>query len=289
MMVPKKIILFSVLILIYVISCSRETKDESPVIAQVGSQELTLKELENYLPTDSTLELSQVQIEQFVQRWIESELVYQEALSQDFDKNPEIQKELYRVRKDLIVSTFLEQLLKSQQTVSEQEIEEYYGQKSEDFIRTLDFYHLNLIVLESLREANRVRNEIDKGLEFERAAQQYSMDSSKQKGGGLGWVTSQELPESIAKALPSLKEGVLSRPIKGELGYSLVLLKGVRKKGEIKTLEEARPLIVWNLKQRKRENAYRKLIALVGEKVNMQTNWDAIQNFVVNSSEPKAR
>jgi peptidyl-prolyl cis-trans isomerase C len=288
-MIPKKIMLFSVIISICVLSCSREAKDESPVIAQVGSKELTLNELENYLPTDSTLELSQVQIEQFVQRWIESELVYQEALSQDFDKDPEIQKELYRVQKDLIVSTFLEQLLKGQQAVTEQEIEEYYEQKSEDFIRTLDFYHLNLIVLESLREANRVRNEIDKGLEFARAAQQYSMDASKQKGGDLGWVAFQELPESIAKALPSLKEGVLSRPIKGEIGYSLVLLIGIRKKGEIQTLEEARPLIVWNLKQRKRENAYRKLIALVGEKVNMQTNWDVIQNLVVDSSQPNAR
>ncbi|MBD3378267.1 hypothetical protein GF406_24775 [candidate division KSB1 bacterium] len=288
-MIPKKILLFSVIISICVLSCSREAKDESPVIAQVGSKELTLNELENYLPTDSTLELSQVQIEQFVQRWIESELVYQEALSQDFDKDPEIQKELYRVQKDLIVSTFLEQLLKGQQAVTEQEIEEYYEQKSEDFIRTLDFYHLNLIVLESLREANRVRNEIDKGLEFARAAQQYSMDASKQKGGDLGWVAFQELPESIAKALPSLKEGVLSRPIKGEIGYSLVLLNGIRKKGEIQTLEEARPLIVWNLKQRKRENAYRKLIALVGEKVNMQTNWDVIQNLVVDSSQPNAR
>jgi peptidyl-prolyl cis-trans isomerase C len=288
-MTAKRIILVASLMSICLFSCSKKAKEESPLVAQVGNQELTLKELERYLPADSTLELSQVQIEQFVQRWIESELIYQEALSQDFDKKPEIQKELYRVQKDLIVSTFLEQLLKSQQTVSEQEIAEYYEQKSEDFIRTRDFYHLNLIVLESLREANRVRNEIDKGLEFERAAQQYSMDASKRKGGDLGWITPKDLPESIAKALPSLKEGALSRPIKGEIGYSLVLLKGVRKKDEIQTVEEARPLIVWNLKQRKRENAYRKLIALVGEKVNMQTNWDAIQNLVVDSSQPNTR
>lgn len=70
-----------------------------------------------------------------------------------------------------------------------------------------------------------VFNKIVKGASFPELAAQYSKNETASLGGDLGWVRSGEMEKVVDDLLPFINKGQLSRPIKGEKGYYLILMR----------------------------------------------------------------
>ena len=268
---------FVLLAVLIIVACG-EKKSSSPLIAKVGKSELYLDEVQEFLPTETSLSLSKVQVQNFVQRWTEKELVYAEARQQGFHENAEIQKELHRLQRDFLVASFLEKMTEQNLEISEQEISQYYQEKSQEYIRPTDQYHLKVIMVKTYSDANDIRRQIRRGLEFEAAAKEYSLEKHAVENGDWGWVTLDELPASRAGQVPRLKIGAHSNPIKTEIGYALIKVDEKRNKGEVQTLEEIRDTVIWRLQVRKREQLYRKLISRISENMDVETNWSVIDS-----------
>ncbi len=269
------------LVLLLFSFCHKEPQNTSPVVASAGKEKLHLDELREMIPQHSALTISSVQVQNLIQRWAEEELVYQLAVSQGFDKNPAIQKKLKELEKNYIAAAFVQDYVDKEIVVSEDEIKSYYERNSNEFIRPKDYYNIQVLVVDSYAKANQLRRKVLNGESFESIARDNSLDASKDDGGNLGWVAVDQLPDEVGRRVKSMSPNTTSRPIKTVVGYYLVRLLDVRKKGDIQTLEEMYDLIKYRIKARKREENYRQLINQLKENTGMTINWSFIDSLDV--------
>ncbi len=275
-------LLFISLACLLVFFCSKPQPKSSPVIAKVGTQVFTLSELMQVVPENSELEISSIQIQNYLKRWIENELVYHEAIANGFDKNPEIKKGLHKVIRDYIVVKYLEEKIDQDLQVTDSEIEEFYKTNSLEFVRNEDYYNVNIILVSNYREANAIINALNSGEPFDKLAREHSIDETRENGGSLGWVTKSQLPPNIADRISYLALNHKTQ-IRSIHGYYIVEVTEKRKKGDIQTLEEVRDIIIWRVKAWKRENKYRRLITYLSENADVETNWNLIKEMYADS------
>ena len=274
-----------VFILLFLVSCNFKKSGRSPVVARVGKSTLTLEELKQDIPMNASLELSAVQIQRYVQRWVESELVYQQALKEGFGKRREVKEHIKSLAKDYIVSTFVDQYTNQKLKVTDNEIKSYYDKNSDEFNRPQDQYNIRLILVESYRKGRAVRNELMGGTDFAELARKHSIDESKDDGGELGWITLDRLPSDLAARIPRLTLDSPSSPIRTSVGYYIVEPLGVRKKGQLQTLDEVRDVIMMRLQIIKKEQNYRRLVNRLSENTEFSTNWNVLKQLNIDSTQ----
>ncbi|MBN1479846.1 hypothetical protein EH223_18225 [candidate division KSB1 bacterium] len=282
MMSQKKIANAALLcIALGLVSCGERggNNNDSPVVVSSGKEKLHVSDLNVFIMDNPGLEISKTQIANYIERWSEKELIYQAAVTDEFDKHPDIQKKVNELKKDFIVAAYLHEKIDSQISVSNKEMEAYYKEKSSEFIREHDFYNVQLLLVESSAEAYRVRRSLLNGEDFETLAREQSLDASKENGGKLGWVMPNALPDPVATRLASLSINTVSTPIRTSLGYYLVLVLGVRKKGEEQTFEEVKDLIEWRIRAKTREDTYKNLLKQLQEHYRVEINWNYLDSL----------
>lgn len=273
-------------IFLFLVSCNFK-QSKSPAVARVGKSTLTLEELKQDIPLNASLELSAVQIQRYVQRWVETELVYQQALKEGVAKRPEVKEHIRALAKDYIVSIFVDQYTNQNLKITDKEIQSYYDKSTDEFIRPQDQYHIRLILVESYRKSRAVRNELMGGTNFAELAREHSIDESKDNGGDLGWVTLDRLPDDLATRIPRLALDSPSVPIRTSVGYYIVEPLGMRKKGETQTLDEVRDVIKMRLQIIKKEQNYRRLVNRLSENTEFSTNWNVLKQLNIDSTQTK--
>lgn len=81
----------------------------------------------------------------------------------------------------------------------------------------------NTTTAEADKQVNNLYQQLKSGKDFALMAKQYSLDSaSAVKGGDLGWVVSEELVPSFAKAMNALPLNTVSKPVKSPFGWHLI-------------------------------------------------------------------
>lgn len=78
------------------------------------------------------------------------------------------------------------------------------------------------ILLNTEKEAQSLKQKIDKGECFETLAQEYSKCPSGQDGGDLGFFTKGQMVPEFEKAAFSLPVGKVSEPVKTQFGWHLI-------------------------------------------------------------------
>jgi peptidyl-prolyl cis-trans isomerase SurA len=143
---------------------------------------------------------------------------------------------------------FLQKLMQhefgTEMFVTEKEIEEFYTTNRDSFAEPIrvDIAHIFIIPKPSKSEQNRIQNKINEvflRLEFNEdfgsLAKRYSDGKMKNKGGDLGFVTKDDLPEEIADIAFSLPVGELTLA-QGMEGFHL--LKCVGEKDDKKHIKQ---------------------------------------------------
>ena len=92
-------------------------------------------------------------------------------------------------------------------------------------------YHLKHILLPNQPAlAEKLRQEIIAGANFEKLAKAYSLDDNKEQGGDLGYISEESLPTLFQNVIQNLAIGQISRPFQSNSGLHLLFL--VDKKNE---------------------------------------------------------
>jgi len=85
---------------------------------------------------------------------------------------------------------------------------------------------------DTLRLANEIVSAVTQGANFNAIAQQYSVASSAQNGGRLGWLSTSQLPQNISDALAKIDVGAVTPPIQQDGAILLFQKNGERKNGQ---------------------------------------------------------
>ena len=157
----------------------------------------------------------------------------------------------------IIVAAMRGKNVKPVVAVSPTKVDEYYRKHRDEFT-SKEEVKLRLIMIPSRAEqgnaaaqkalAEEILGKLANGADFERMAQMYSEDSTRDVGGDWGWIERKTLAPPLEKVAFNLKPGKISNIV--ELGGNYYILRVDEKRGGVsKPLSEVRAEIERKLQQ----------------------------------------
>jgi len=179
----------------------------------------------------------------------------------------------------MIVQAMRSKNVKLNTIASPAKVEEYYKAHREDFT-SKEQIKLRLIMIPSHASdgeaaaqkamADEIFEKLVNGAEFERMAQLYSEDSTREHGGDWGWVERKTLAAPLEKAAFSLGVGKVSRIIEFSGNYYILKVED-KKGGETKSLVDARADIEKKLIQQEAQNLQERWLTSLRSKAYIKT------------------
>ncbi|HHM23801.1 MAG TPA: peptidyl-prolyl cis-trans isomerase [Bacteroidetes bacterium] len=239
-------------VLLVLAGCSGKDQ-ESPVIAQVGRAKLTLADLKDIAPDSLNPAYLDDQLRNYVYRWVDQQVFYQAALDRGLDERPDIRNELQRLKRDLVVQYFLNENLGRVPEVTDQEIEEYYKQHQENFVRDYPEYRYFFLLCRNRSVANRLKRQLRAGKSFEEVVKENYPDNVLNQLWDSGYVRLEGALPPLRRLIQTLKPGTLYGPVAAD-GAAIVFR--LVERYDAHTVR-ALPLVRDEIEQRLQESHYR--------------------------------
>ncbi|MBA3962436.1 MAG: peptidyl-prolyl cis-trans isomerase [Chthoniobacterales bacterium] len=182
-------------------------------------------------------------------------------------------------REKIIVQAMRSKNVKSNLMVPPGKIEEYYKQHRE-FFSSKAQVKLRMIMIPGKAEAGaqdpqkamaeEIRGKLITGADFDKMAQMYSEDSTRDLGGDWGWIDDKTLSPQLSEVAFKMKPGEISKVV--SLGTNYYLLKvEARQGGDLKPLKDVRADIESRMRQEQAQQLQEHWIASLRSKAYIKT------------------
>lgn len=165
-------------------------------------------------------------------------LLDKEAKGRGYEKVAELKKKIASYREQLLIEQFKKNIISPLVKVEEKEILEYYDTNKEQF-RESDRINLKGIRVGDLNEGKSILEELKAGADFSFLARDESLDPTAEKGGELGKVPANLVPEDVLEAFRKAAEGDVLGPFSLMDGWWVFEFHGIEK-GSYLPLEKVR-------------------------------------------------
>ncbi len=259
-------------------ACTQKNKFPDNMVAQVNDNFLTAEALKYNTPSGLDQDMALALKKDYIARWVESEILYQAALSEGYKLNAKEDFFINTYAKSLLVQRYLNAKLDKDYNVTRQELDEYYKKHRHEFKREQDEVHIVHLFMGHRDKA--IFDEIAKTDDLLNLIKQYYFDersTTEQPNGDLGYVAISALPESFSRAIKRLKTGAVSSPIRVKDGFHFIQLLDAQKSGSIKDLEQVKNDISIRLKREHRIAEKERLLKTIKNDVQIQTYLSKIQ------------
>ena len=269
----------SLLVALVLSGCEKATRPSSgpdAMVARVNDRILTMGDMTVEIQT-AMLPVATSQMKQeWTQKWIQSELLYQEALRLELDRDRKTARELQRMQRDYLANILLERVLSQDSlTVTDAEIALYYEEQKEEFIRQEPELRLSVIVLQNENAAREVWRSLVRGrADFDEMARTRSEDvASAQQGGDLGFLKRGDISDAGFRDLVfSMGVGKLSRPVSTESGYCIIQVTDSHEVGSVRDLDKVKGEIMNRVLEDRRRNMIKQLVDGLRQKAEVEVN-----------------
>lgn len=124
------------------------------------------------------------------------------------------------LREYLLVKKIMTKASESLLPVSHQEIKMYFDSHPDEFRRPT-MVKFRQIVIETKIDAEKIWRRLNQGEDMSQLARKYSITPEAENGGEVGWVTEENLEETMGKTVFSLPVGKISPVIKTAYGFHI--------------------------------------------------------------------
>ena len=231
-----------------------------PVVARAGDKEITASQIQPYLAKVSPAERDALlqnpaALSRAVRTILLQRQLLDEAKSAEWEKKPETQALLARVRDAAIAESFLESVTALPPDYpGDAEITALYDARK-DSLRLPTQYRLAQIFIASAEDKAKAKSEAGalakqvKSGDFAALAKANSDEPvSAAKGGEVGWLAEDSIQPAIRKALSGAGKDAIAGPIELGDGFYFVKILDLREP-RTATLDEVRPQLVAALRQ----------------------------------------
>ena len=197
----------------------------------------------------------------FVDKLIEEELIYQEALSLELQYGEEVKQKLRQAERNILITEYFNRQILDKIDVSEEQIQKYYDDHQEEFV-TRAIIHAQHVFTTDRKKAEDWKRRLDAGESIAKIAKEESEDElTANDGGNLGYfnpggyVKFIGTSEKWSSAVNAVASGEISDIIEFEKGYSIVRVKG-RRPESILPLSDVRSRIIERYKSMNAREVY---------------------------------
>lgn len=182
----------------------------------------------------------------FLRGLLTERLLYGEAKKEGVEAKPEVKADIADASRKIVVRHYLN--AKTAADISEETVKKAY-EKEVAALADAKEIRARHILLSNKKEASEVEDKITAGLDFSKAARDFSKDpATASQGGDLGFITPDAMPEAFSKAAFALQEGEVSEPIESPFGWHLILVEKSRP-ATVPTFAERRDELHANLQE----------------------------------------
>lgn len=264
--------------------------DSDVVLARVGTEVITRRTINDRLQEIPDQYRSNYMTpegrQQILDRVIEEKVWLQDAANHGVTKRPEVERQLATQRRDLLIRTWINELMANNPAPSDSEVTAYYDAHQEDF-RTPANVHPRHIQLKSEADAKKVLALAKaKGADWGKLVTTWSQDTlTRTNGGDLGTVTrdggfvSLGAQPALAESAMALGTGAIGGPYRTNKGWHVVKVDGFQ--GEtVRPLEQVRSFIVRQMSQQRSTQFYQELLGKAKSGVKVTTDSSAVRDYV---------
>lgn len=245
---------------LFLLAAATPALASDPVVARAGDKEITASQIQPYLAKVSPAERDALlqnpaALSRAVRTILLQRQLLDEAKSAEWEKKPETQALLARVRDAAIAESFLESVTALPPDYpSDAEITALYDTRK-DSLRLPTQYRLAQIFIASSEDKAKAKSEAGalakqvKSGDFAALAKANSDEPvSAAKGGEVGWLAEDAIQPAIRKALSGAGKDAIAGPIELGDGFYFVKILDLREP-RTATLDEVRPQLVAALRQ----------------------------------------
>ncbi len=221
-----RLLIFCLIIL--VVSCYKDSNKEvdDGVYARVGHVELTQEDLvffDNKTPDLRTLNSE-------IKTWIDENLLFSEAMKNGFENDVVLQRKRDSYYRELVITSFVESVIASKVSVSNDDVRLYYKRNKGEFTRVLDEVRIEQYIVKSKKVANRLTASFNskKNIDLSKFDIELVRTETVQRG---------TFAKNIDDMLFVKKRGVVGPVVLGK-DISVLKVLGINKQGSIKGLND---------------------------------------------------
>ncbi len=240
---------------------------------------------------------------------IRSELIYQQAVKEDFSANEEeVDKIIESIktkfpdeekfqdflkmtgcsldelrneeRKKIVINRYLAEKIVPLVKISEQEAEDYYNNNKERF-RSKEMVHARYILFrlkknaseeereEAKKKAEDVLKLLKQGEDFAELAKKRSEAPNAEKGGDLGYFPRGVMVSDFDKQAFTLKVGEISEVFETQFGYNILKVEDKKEEGFM-PFDEIKAILIEMLAQKKRDEVIDQKIKSIKDQAKIE-------------------
>ncbi len=264
--------------------------DSDRVLVRIGSDVITprmlaarLQELpEQYRPQYSTPEGKR----QLLDRLIEEKAWMRDAEANGVTKRPDVILQLEAQRRDLILRTWVQEVMAKNPAPSDSEATAYYQAHLDEW-RTPGTVTMRHIQLKSEADARRVLALArTKGQDWDRLAKTWSQDTlTRNAGGALGTTTreggfaSLGAQPALAESAMALGNGAIGGPYRTDRGWHVIKVDAVREES-VRDFEQVRSFITRQLQQERTQRYYQDQVEAVKQRHRVVSDSSAVDRWL---------
>lgn len=272
-------------------------EDSDAVLVRIGKEAITRRTLQarlDELPEQYRANYSTPDgRKQLLDRMVEERVWLQDAERNGVPKRPAILHQIEQQRRDLLIRTWVNEVMAGNPAPSDSEAKAYYDDHLADFKMpaTVTIRHIqSKTEAESKRALAAARA---KGANWDDVVKRMTADTlTKANGGSLGTVTKDGAfsalgtQPALAESAIALGEGKIGGPYKTDRGWHVIKVESVKPEG-LRPFEQVRTFVVRQISQQRTQTYYQDQLAKTKAKLGVRADSTVIRSYI--SSRKSAR
>ena len=270
-------------------SGARVVQGRDTVLVRIGDEPITRADVQARL--DEIPEAQRAQFatpqgrQQLLDRMIEERVWLEMAAKNGVPERPQIRQQIEQQRRDLLIRTWLQEVMSANPAPSDSDARVYYDGHAEEY-RTPATVTLRHIQFAREADARRVHRLARRGDDWDRLVTRHSTDTlTKSNGGLLGTVTREGMfagigrQPALAESAMALGSGKVGGPWRTDRGWHVVRVDEVKPES-MRPFETVRPLILRQLGSQRAQEFYRRKLEEARQELKVTADSTALQGFL---------
>ena len=267
--------------------CKKEP-EKAVVLAQVGNSTLTLEELRESFPVEFEQLIRREQYLDFIKRWMDDEVVYQQALSAKLESDPVVGRKLAKLKRKLLIEEFLSKENAAEVfEPDEMAMNQYYEMHKEDFRRKVPEVKFAQIRVQTNKQAAELRSKAARG-DFLALATANSLDPVPESYSSIAFKKQTDFPPCLSQDITGAGIGAVTLPVACPDGFYLVKVLERQDAGSLIPFAEAKEEISGILVMDRKDKLLEGRISKYKEGISVSYNLDQIPGLNENTKSADA-